>query len=392
MNFGSGHTFAINPHNNDEVILGHATTMKKFNLKSILSRGNRTASAANTQTTPLTVNEIVGFKGRSTKQLHEGMIATGVTPSQEVTDIVSKEKANKTRRWVLVALILLVMNVFLYFTRLGAEYILENGKFWSTVFSVGAMGFVIATGFKFLPRRIRFVVIFLELAAMSYNAYVMPGYFGKASIGTQAEEMIANYTNTANKTMEEIGAFYTLNNTVHKNAKNIAKVEKERDGEGVVYESATNIAGKFDSSLAMPAMITAPTINKNFTSLAQLNKELLKAQATVATQVRKEMQKAEGIRSAAEGTIPQVTQIENIPGLSLNQKSNAIALHVDIEKLSKAKFSYDYTPKKLAKSELRIDGFLRVLPFILDLFIVALIGWLMMITYSSDKQSTKGHG
>lgn len=35
VNFGSGHTFAINPHNNCEVIVGHATTMKKFNLNSM---------------------------------------------------------------------------------------------------------------------------------------------------------------------------------------------------------------------------------------------------------------------------------------------------------------------------------------------------------------------
>jgi hypothetical protein len=38
VNFGSGHTFAVNPHNEDEFLIGNSTTLKRWNYKNLRER------------------------------------------------------------------------------------------------------------------------------------------------------------------------------------------------------------------------------------------------------------------------------------------------------------------------------------------------------------------
>ncbi len=345
-----------------------------------------TANANVVKTEKLTVKSIQSLVTLSARKLYEKLQALSVIPGTDLTNVVNKEKTNNSRRWMIMMFILVVMGVFGYFAQAGADYVMNYGRRISLFMTALGMTFVIITALRWWPKKMKAIVIFAELVLMTFNAYVMPGFFASSSIGTQAESMVARDVESANKTIENIGTFYTLNNAVNTNAVNIALIEEKRDGKGVMYQTAMTIAGKFPK-MEMPARIKVPAINKNVGSLSEMNNELIRVHQLIAEEVGVKVQEANGIRSAAQGTVDQVNKIAQMQ-LSEAQSGNALALKGDIVNMADSvKFVYNDKPQVLRKGDLQIDGFVRILPYLLDIFVIGLMLWLISVTYPSEKQS-----
>lgn len=311
----------------------------------------------------------------SIKEIIDLLATENRKPSKTLGSELHDVKNRNGVKIFLAVMAMLSIVIVTYLAFIGGAYINEYTGPIALIFGVLDLSIVIILLLNVVKGKFRYIMLLFEICSLCYLGYAVGGYYGGGNLRSVAEKKLSDSYTVAKEHFTDAKKTAELLTRTTSNAQNVANVESQRDGKGVVFEKATFIAQmKAEALKPLPNFPKSP----NFKNLAEGNKWLETERQKVADILN-------GYDAANSAMIDQAKSTEAslkssmITTLSENQKSNLQVLIASVDGIGKREISKSKISNMvLTPSDLKADGFQSYIGFIIDFVIIFFILMLVL--------------
>jgi len=320
---------------------------------------------------------------------NSGVELKNVIAEAELTEGKALKKAmlgrTKTATAVFAIAVILGQLVLAYLSIMGSDFVMEeDGKYIAGGVAAFGIFITILAWTGLISGKLKWVFLPIEVIIMTFTAYFATGYFGKTDFKGQYQTELTQLHDYTNEGISNVNEFWTLAESVKANAANIAKIEKSRDGKGVVYQTSEGIATSIEIKKA--DKIAKPDEVKVLGSLNEYNDAMSGHYSYYNEEYSVIKQTAESAAAIAKGTKSNLDNNLSKLTLSTQQKANLTQLQSLVDQLIDFDFDMEFKYQPKGISDMKIDGGKKKYPYLLEGFLAFLIVFLLLSLSPNEKQ------
>jgi hypothetical protein len=282
----------------------------------------------------------------------------------------SDEQNAKVVKFIIFIIALVAICIVTSFAYAGGDIAMSHGGSAALVCGAVDASLAIFLYAQVIKGKARWGALVFEIVTLALLGYLMTGYFGKDNLKTVTESKISADYEIVNKYRTNVQSIADQASRAAQNAAEVAQLEFDRDGKGVVYEKGMMIAGmKIDSVPSAPQFTKTP----DFASLKDANKYLRDERKKLSDMISKISSTGTAIQQQVGGVNEGLKQAFAM-GLSQQQTNNLQVLSGTLTAIEKA----DISNAKLSESvlthdDLKADGMQGLFGYGADIIVIFFI-------------------
>lgn len=282
----------------------------------------------------------------------------------------SDEQNAKVVKFIIFIIALVAICIVTSFAYAGGDIAMSHGGSAALVCGAVDASLAIFLYAQVIKGKARWGALGFEIVTLALLGYLMTGYFGKDNLKTVTESKISADYEIVNKYRTNVQSIADQASRAAQNAAEVAQLEFDRDGKGVVYEKGMMIAGmRIDSVPSAPQFTKTP----DFASLKDANKYLRDERKKLSDMISKISSTGTAIQQQVGGVNEGLKQAFAM-GLSQQQTNNLQVLSGTLTAIEKA----DISNAKLSESvlthdDLKADGMQGLFGYGADIIVIFFI-------------------